>query len=72
MQVRNLLGSARFAACMLSTMADEDIVIDKEGKYDGWSREGTSVDKEGHYSGSTHEGVAVDKDGKYRGSEGGN
>lgn len=71
MSVKNLLGFACLAACITSVMADDEITVDKEGKYSGWTRDDIAVDKSGDYSGSTHDGVSVDKDGKYQGSEGG-
>ena len=72
MTVKNLLGFACLAAYIALSMADDEIIVDKEGKYNGWTRDDVSVGKDGDYSGSTHDGVAVDKDGKYQGSEGGN
>lgn len=72
MKVKNFLGFACLAAFIVSAVADDEITVDKEGRYNGWTRDGIAVDKDGDFSGSTHDGVAVDKEGKYHGSEGGN
>ena len=34
-------------------MSDDEIIVDKDGKFSGVSRDGTTVDKNGDYSGAT-------------------
>ena len=70
--MKNLLFHACLAVFISSVMGDEDVIVDKDGQYAGWTRDGVSVDKEGGYSGTTDDGVAIDKDGAYKGSEGSN
>jgi len=72
MWMKNLLLHACLAVFISSAMGDEDVIVDKDGQYAGWTRDGVSVDKEGGYSGTTDDGVAIDKDGAYKGSEGSN